>query len=255
VFDFDFGDNTRLTDQDTITSLASKETLCRSGQTRDEYERYDDPDNPENKLGPSPMENPGLPFKVGDIILCDIPGQLWGMDPKVNWLQQGFVMEAHHLSYKIRMEKGATVWTNTRESWLWPQWVTGPGTQFADDQDDPFADVRADPTLRMGSYGIRIDAQQDSLEQIVKAKTYAKAVKADNAAVPVHLWNDRIRTPEGTKEETRDAALDVFRALGHRCFLKGLIRDAITYIRETYKTGWARPLHAKDGELTKFGKD
>jgi hypothetical protein len=222
---------------------------------RDEYEGYDDPDDPENELGPSPMKNPGPPFKVGDIILCDIPGKLWGMDPKVNWLQQGFVMEANHLRYMIRLEKGATVWTNTWESWLQPRWVTGPVIQFAEDQDNPFADVRADPTLRMGSYGIHINAQQDLLEQIVKAKTYAKAVKAEDTAVPVHLWNDWIRMPAGTKEETRDAALDGFRALGHWWFLKGLIRDAITYICKTYKTGWARPRHAKDGELTKFGKD
>jgi hypothetical protein len=120
VFDFNFGDDTGLTDQDTITSLASEETLCHSGQTRDEYEGYDDPDDPENEKGPSPMENPGQPFKVGDIILCDIPGQLWGMDPMVNWLQQGFVMEANHLRYMIRLEKRATVWTNTWESWLQP---------------------------------------------------------------------------------------------------------------------------------------
>jgi hypothetical protein len=86
VFNFDFGDNIQLTDQDTITSLASEETLCRSRQMRDEYEGYDDPDDPENELVLSPMENPGPPFKVGDIILCDIPRQMWGMDPKVNWL-------------------------------------------------------------------------------------------------------------------------------------------------------------------------
>ncbi len=133
--------------------------------------------------------------------------------------------------------------------------MTGPGTQFAEDQDDPCADVRANPSLRMGSYVIHINAQQDSLEQIVKAKAYAKAVKADNAAAPVHLWNNWIRTPAGTKEETRDAALDAFCALRHRWFLKGLIWDAITYICKTYETGWARPRHAKDGELTKFGKD
>jgi hypothetical protein len=231
VFDFNFGDNKRLTNQDTITSLASEETLCCSRQTRVEYEGYDDPDDPddpENELGPSPMENPGPPFKVGDIILCEIPGQLWGMDPKVNWLQRGLVMEANHPSYKFRMEKGAMVWANTRESWLWPRWVTGPGTQFTEDQDNTFADVRANSTLRMGSYGIHVNAQQDLLEQIVKAKTYAKAVKAEDTAVPVHLWNDWIRMPAGTKEETRNAALDAFRALGHRWFLKGLIRDAIT---------------------------
>ena len=66
------------------------------------------------------MENPGLPFKVGDIILCDISGQLWGMDPTVNWLQQEFAMEASHLSYKTRMEKESMSRTNTRESWLQP---------------------------------------------------------------------------------------------------------------------------------------
>ncbi len=74
VFDFNFGDNTQLTDQDTITPLTSEETLCCSRRTRDEYEGYDDPDEPENELVPSPMKNPGPPFKVGDIILCDIPG-------------------------------------------------------------------------------------------------------------------------------------------------------------------------------------
>jgi hypothetical protein len=133
--------------------------------------------------------------------------------------------------------------------------VTGPGTQFAEDRNDPFTDVQADPTLRMGSYGIHVNAQQHLLEQIVKAKTYAKAVKVEDAVVPVHLWNDRIRMPAGTKEETRDAALDGFRALGHWWFLKGLIRDAITYICKTYKTGWARPQRAKDGKLTKFRKN
>jgi hypothetical protein len=55
----------------------------------------------EHKLGPSPADNPGPPFKVGDVILCDIPGQLWGMDPNVACLQQGFVMETAHPSYKI----------------------------------------------------------------------------------------------------------------------------------------------------------
>jgi hypothetical protein len=259
VFDFDFEVNTQLTNKDTITSLASEETLCRSSQMQNKGKREDDPDDPEDdpedKLGPSPMKNPGPPFKVGDIILCDIPGQLWGMDLKVNWLQRGFVMEANHPSYKIRLDKGATVWTNTQESWLQPRWATKPGTQFAADQDDPFADMRSDPTLRIGSYGIHVNTQHDLLEKIAKVKTHAKAVKADDAAVPVQLWNDQIVTPAGTKVDGRDAALETFCTLGHRWFLRGLIRDAIAYIRETYTTGWTKPRRTKEGELTKFGKD
>ena len=69
-------DGSLLMDKDTFTSLASKETLCWGrthwGNGIEEHE-----------IGPSPTNNLGPPFMVGDIILCDIPGQLWGMDPKV----------------------------------------------------------------------------------------------------------------------------------------------------------------------------
>jgi hypothetical protein len=101
-------DNTQLTVEDTIMSLVSKETLCWSRKARVE------PLLEEHELGGSTMLNPGPPFKVGDVLLCDIPGQLWGMDPLWSWLQQGFVMEVDHPSHKIQMEKGAMVWTNTR---------------------------------------------------------------------------------------------------------------------------------------------
>ena len=63
-------------------------------------------------------------------------------------------MEAEDPRYKIRLENGATFWTDTHESWLRSQWATGPGTQFAADPDDPFADLRGDTSLRVGSYGI-----------------------------------------------------------------------------------------------------
>ena len=79
-------------------------------------------------------------------------------------------MEAAHPTYKVRLEQGATVWTNTRESWLKARWVTGPGTQFAEDQDDPFADLQSDTTLQMGLYEIYIDAQHNTLSKIVEAK-------------------------------------------------------------------------------------
>ncbi len=98
-------DGSLLTDKDTVTSLASEETLCR-GRTHWGNRIK------EHEIRPSPTNNPGPPFMVGDVILCDIPGQLWGMDPKVNWLQRGFVMQAKDPSYKIRLEQGVTVWTN-----------------------------------------------------------------------------------------------------------------------------------------------
>jgi hypothetical protein len=133
-------DGSLLTDEDTVTSVASEPTLCRGGAVRDA-------DLEEHKFGPSPATNPGPPFKVGDVILCDIPGQLWGMDPKINWLQRGFIMQADDPNYKIRLEQGATVWTSRSESWLQSRWAMGPGTQFAEDVDDPFADLRNDPSL------------------------------------------------------------------------------------------------------------
>ncbi len=102
-----------------------------------------------------------------------------------------------------------------RESWLKARWATGPGTQFTDDKDDPFADLRVNPNLNIGSYGIHVDAQHDTLAKIVEAKAFAKAVKADDAEVPVYLWNNRIKTPSSITEAQRDKALDILRELGH----------------------------------------
>ena len=196
-------DDSLLTDEDTVTSVASEATLCRGGAGWDD-------DCEEHKFGPSPATNPGPPFKVGDIVLCDIPGKLWGVDPKINCLQRGFIMQADDPNYKIRLEQGATVWTNRSEFWLQLHWAMGLGTQFAEDVDNPFADLRDDPSMRFGSYGVHINAQCDALKKVAEAKEFAKAVKADDAAVPKHLWNDRIRCPPGVTEAQRDVALEGF---------------------------------------------
>ncbi len=111
-----------------------------------------------NEVGPSPKKNPGPPFAVGHVILCDVPGHLSGLDPRISVLQRGFVMEAEDPRYRIRLENGATFWTDTRESRLRARWAQGPGTNFAEDKDDPFADLRADPSLQFGSYGLHIDS-------------------------------------------------------------------------------------------------
>ena len=159
-------DGSLLTDKDIVTSIASKATLCWGG-------KFVDGDFEEHEFGPNPDQNPGPPFKVVDIILCDIPGQLWGMDPTINCLQRGFVMQAEEPNYKIRLEQGATVRTNRNESWFCPQWATGPGTPFAEDADDPFANLRAKPSKRFGLYEVHIDAQQDALKKVEEDKEFA----------------------------------------------------------------------------------
>jgi hypothetical protein len=164
-------------------------------------------------------------------------------------------MEADHLRYKIRMEKGAMVWTNTRESWLKAQWATGPGTQFTDDKGNPFADLRANPNLKIGSYGIHFDAQQDLLAKIVEAKAFAKAVKADDAEVPVYLWNNRIKTPSSIMEAQRDKVLNILRELGHRWFLRRLLWECLAYICGIHGIKWTQLRRIKDGHVTKFGWD
>ena len=153
------------------------------------------------------------------------------------------------------MEKGATLWTSTAESYLIARWAMGEGTQFAEDADDPFADLRADPSLHYGSYGIHVDAQLDSLKKIAEAKEFAKAVKADDAEVPKYLWNDRVRCPPDVTKAQRDIALEAFRKLGHRWFIRGLVRDCLAYVHTTHGTMWEKPRSSKDGELTKLGKD
>jgi hypothetical protein len=35
----------------------------------------------ESKIGPALQLNPGPPFAVGDVIMCDVPGHALGMDP------------------------------------------------------------------------------------------------------------------------------------------------------------------------------
>jgi hypothetical protein len=131
------------------------------------------------------------------------------------------------------------VWTNTRESWLKARWATGPGTQFTEDRNNPFADLRSNTTLQIGSYGIHIDAQHDALSKIVKAKAYAKAVKSDDATVPVHLWKKWVRTL-GILETWRDNALNVFWKLGHSWFVKHLLQGCLGYMRAIHGCAWTK---------------
>ena len=157
------------------------------------------------------------PFAVGDEVLCD-------PSPK-GAIQRALVVEANHPRYLVQLEGGRLLDTAEVGATLTP---LGP---YTDHSDDPFADARLD-LVRKGSFGLHIDTQRESLNKIKEAKEFAKAVKADDAEVPVYLWNERIKS--SANKEDRDRALTGFRKFGLSLFIKALRRDAIQYLRDTY---------------------
>ncbi len=149
-----------------------------------------------------PTYYPGPPFPVGDVILADVGNHR---------LQRAFVIRSDHPKYWLRLENGTIVSTNIQDSWLNARML-----EMAPDRDDPFVktckEVEAGP-LRMGSYGVHSDAQQELLRLVEEAKAHARAVKANDAEVPTHLWDNWVSAPEIPKEQ-RDMALTRFRRLG-----------------------------------------
>ena len=131
-------------------------------------------------------------------------------------LQCAFVMESNHPKYCLRLECGTTVSTNIQQSWLKSRMLG-----MAPDRDDPFVGVRKEMEAghhKMGSYGVHGDAQRESLRLVLEeAKAYARAVKADDAEVPTHLWDDRVNATDVPKRQ-KVKALSGFRKLGFRWF-------------------------------------
>jgi hypothetical protein len=97
-------------------------------------------------------------------------------------------------------------------------------------------------------------ADKTLLETIADSTVGKKAVKADDAAVPVHLWNDRINTPTGA--ESTQGCLEGCRELELRVFRRALYLDCLDYLQATYGEDW-QTLEQKKGQyrLTKLGKD
>jgi hypothetical protein len=131
--------------------------------------------------------------------------------------------------------------------------------QIAKDQDNPFSSIRRQVKLgqlkEMGSYGVHGDAQRESLCLVEEAKALAKAVKADDAEIPIHLWNDRVKAP-GISKEKRDNALVGLHKLRFRLFRKSLLRDCSAYLESAYGADWERkPCQGKGGKRTKLDQD
>jgi hypothetical protein len=173
-FHFNFGDTfidpgDRLTEKDTITSVASEETLCRRC-SEEECKRF-------------VPEHNDPPFAMGAIINADVGN---------HGLQRGCVLKSDHLRYQIRLESGEMVDTSEGEAAL-----LAPRRRrlVAPDWDSPFNKVLREierEGLKMGSYHVHGNAQQESLLLVDEAKAFAKAAKADNAKIPMHLWNNHV---------------------------------------------------------------
>ena len=234
-FEFDqdlepmFSSSSLLSEESTLTSVMSAETI-RSGSCCSKH-----------KLG----LKPGPPFPVGDVIFCIPPGR-----PNREG-QRGFVMESDHPRYKIRFEDGSTVnqimgsRSQNQEYSLFPRYNVP-------DQDDPFVEVRAQTLVNNGSFGMVRDSLLDSLRRVREEKEHAKAVKSDDARVPVEYWNDTITI---FSDEERDSQLSRYRARGWSYFVRHLTQDCYAHMVDKYGPHWTTLPRKKNGKLTSLGID
>ena len=109
-------------------------------------------------------------------------------------MTKGFVTGAEHPGYIICLDNGHVVDTSKTPATLIPSYAEWEGNTnvFAPYVEPPiFSKLRSEMTqLRL--FGTYIDTQRSALWSVVEAKDYAKAVKADNAGIPLHLWNNRM---------------------------------------------------------------
>ena len=229
-----------LTDDDTLTSIASEETRATSNVelttafARSTLEPHE--------LEPPVKFNQGPPFAVGDEVFCE---------PAEEGIQRAFVVEAAHPRYGLQLEDGRFIDTAKVKTALVPQYAPG---QFAVDPIDPFVDARERTSHAKGSFGVQIDAQLDALRRVREEKEFAKATKADDAEVPIYLWNDRVLGCPS--EELKDKALSGFRIFGLQLFLRALRRDSAAYLRAEYGPDWTSlPRKDNSGNLTLFGRE
>lgn len=146
--------------------------------------------------------NPGPPFAIGAIVLCDSEefGKRWGL-----------VMRSDHPFYLIHLDNDQVIDNSVTSVILVPSYADWEGNtnDFVQYVEPPLLKKLRSEMNQAGSYGVYIDSQNTALKCIEEAKAYAKAVKADDAGIPVALWNDRI-VVSGIQPEAIDVALRAF---------------------------------------------
>ena len=82
------------------------------------------------------------------------------------------------------------------------------------------------------------DDPVDQLALIKWLHDEAKAVKADDAEVPIHLWNRFIARDREVDEELTKA-LEVIRNFALRKYRRKLTRDCVEHVQKIYGERWA----------------
>jgi hypothetical protein len=209
-----------------------------------------DKDDPELEMERSPpvQFNPGPPFVIGDIVFCDAE--------ECGGLPRGFVTRAEHPIYIIFLDNGHVVDTSKTPAWLVPTYAEWEGNTngFAPYVEPPMFTKLHSEMNQLGSFGTHIDAQRTVLWTVFEAKDYAKAVKADDAGILLHLWNDCIFLA-GVTSEVIGVALAAFWKFGWLWFMKCLLRDSIRFMRSKHGVNWSsKPRRLEEG-ITALGCD
>ncbi len=123
-----------------------------------------------------------------------------------------------------------------------------------DDEDKlPTSSVHQGDSMKQRVDDMGIEAQ----ERLRVLTDQSKAAKADDAAVPEHLWNNVIREETTPRQDRCDGCVDyaigVLREWGLKRFWKTLRKDCITRLRKNYGTDWINQPRMKDGHPTKLG--
>ena len=105
---------------------------------------------------------------------------------------------------------------------------------------------------RIGYFGVHMDIQLKPLRRIAEEKQCAKVVKADDVAIPLYLWDNRVPLPEGSKAES----LQLLRQIGHRLFLRALKQDSVRFTKDMHSKDWSGlPKRNKKNQVTKVDRD
>lgn len=238
-----------LTDDSTLTSEASELTLKTRGRGatakgEEALNKFGLPGDLEpHEIGPPLKRNPGPPFRVGDVLHCEIAARAY--------IQNGVILEADDPRYLIKLDDDTMVDTSKELVYLVPHPAPGqlaPHPSIAHFEED----IRKLGD-QVGSLGVHLDAQEASLQRVREEKEYAKAVKADDAKVPVHLWNRRIKFAR--PEAVRDQQFERLRKLGHRLFVRALYADCIAHLVAEHGEDWVSQPKRVAGKLTELGRD
>ena len=170
---------------------------------------------------PAPKHEADPPFAVGDLLAI-----IWSRSDPMLGGEQGCLVDAHYPWYSVNIRDGSLRRINANRD------VLRPG--FRETEEETRLCSRPEKEGRLSSFGVHMDTQLKSLRRIVEEKQYARTVKADDAAIPLHLWDDRVPLPEASKVSY------LLRQIDHKLFLHALRRDSVRFMRSTHGREWSR---------------